>query len=191
MGKHRYKHSSQIRPTCANRPAQGRCKFGKFSFSSMCLPLQVPGHPVQNAFLGYKRGILPSAELSVTGVCRTGTIKGTSMQVVHLCCSKLDRRDGLPITTNSQGYNGPGCKVPVLCPVHLTISLLLCTCWKFSPSLLATCLSVFKHKAKITSNLPFLLSLFFVFIHAPCLRHLPYCTDHHTVFLSQCANIRL
>lgn len=46
------------------------------------------------------------------------------------------------------------------------------------------CLSVYKHTAEITSKLPFLLPLLFVFIHAPCLRHLPYCTDHHTVFLN-------
>lgn len=102
---------------------------------------------------------------------------------------ELDRQDDLAITTKGQRQKGLGCEVPVLCPVHLLTSLLLCTCWKFSPSLLATCLSVYKHKAKITSNLPFLLSLFFVFIHASCLRHLPYCTDHHTVFLSQSSNI--
>lgn len=105
--------------------------------------------------------------------------------------AQLDRWDHLPVTAKGQGQNSLECEVPVLCPLYLLISLLLCTCWKFSPSLLVTCLSVYKHKAAITSNLPFPLSLFFVFIHALCLRHLTYCTDHHTVFFSQSSNIRL
>lgn len=88
---------------------------------------------------------LPSAGVSMTGICSTDTTKGKK----HLSAAvELDRQDNLPITTKGQGQKGLGCEVPVLCPVHLLISLLLCTCWKFSPRLLATCLSVYKHKAE-------------------------------------------
>lgn len=134
---------------------------------------------------------LPSAGLSMVGVFRTDTRKGTSVQQVHFCCSSV-KLDHLFVTTKGQGQKGVGYEVPVLWPIHLLVSLLDYTCWIFSLSLLFTCLSVYKHKAKITSTLPFLLSLFFVFIHPHSMSqtHLPYCIDHHTVFLSKSSNVR-
>lgn len=86
---------------------------------------------------------------------------------------QLNTPDHLPVTTKGQGQRGIGYEVPVLCPVHLLVSLLDYICWIFSLSLLLTCLSVYKHKARITSTLPFLLSLFFVFIHPRSMSQTP------------------
>lgn len=38
---------------------------------------------------------LPSAVLSMVGVCRTDTRKGTSVQQVHFCCSTIKHRRSL------------------------------------------------------------------------------------------------
>ena len=194
MGKHRYKHSSQIRATCANPPAQGRCKYGKCSFSSTCLPLQLPCHPVQNAFLGYKRGSLGISPFCWTEYDWCWQDRYNKMHVCARSTSLLQQNqiDGMtyPLLQKARDKRVQGVRSQFCAQSTCLYPLLPCTCWKSSPSLLATCLSVYKHRAEITSNLPFLLSLFFVFIRAPCLRHLPYHTDHHTVFLSQSSNIR-
>lgn len=80
---------------------------------------------------------LPSAVLSMVGVCRTDTGKGSSVQQVHFCCSMIKH-------TRSLTCGAKRCRVwvPVLCQIHLLVSLLDYTCWIFSPSLLLTFLFV-------------------------------------------------
>lgn len=126
MGKHRYKHSSQTRPTCANPPAQGRCKYGK-SFSNMCLLLQLPCHLGQNAFLGYKTGTLGISPFCCTE--HDWCLQDRYKKKAPLCKKyipavvELDSWDDLPVTTKGQGQKTLKHEVPVLCPVHLLISL--------------------------------------------------------------------
>lgn len=163
MGKHKYKHFSQIRPTCANPPAQSRYKYGKSSFSSTWLPC----HPVQNAFLEFERNTLGISSFCWTeyGWCLQDRYKERHLCATSAFLLQYNTLHHLPVSTKGQGQKGVRYEVPVLCPVHLLVSLLDYTCWIISPSLLFTCLSVYKHKAEITSTLPFLLSLLFVFIH--------------------------
>lgn len=132
MGKHRYNHTSQRRPTCANPPAQGRCNYGKSSFSRTCLPLQLPCHPVQNSFLGYKEVLLaslPSAGLSRLVFAGQNTTKGTSVQEVHLYCSTARQMGSLtryckrPGTKQSRVW-GPSSVPTLLAYIPLTLYLL-------------------------------------------------------------------
>lgn len=141
MGKHRYKHFSQIRPTCANPPAQSRYKYGKSSFSSTWFPCQ----PVQNAFLEYEKDTLGISSFCCTeyGWCLQDRYKKRQCNKCISAAVRLNIPDHLPVTTKGQGQRGVGYEVPVLCPVHLLVSLLDYTCWIFSLSLLLTCLSVY------------------------------------------------
>lgn len=99
MGKHRYRHSSQTRPTCANPPAQGRCKYGKSSFfkhvPATTAPVpsraeRIPG--IQNWYSWHLSLPLYWAWLVFAGQIQE---KGTSVQEVHLCCSRT-RQLGWP-----------------------------------------------------------------------------------------------
>lgn len=104
MGKHRYKHFSQIKQTCANPSAQRDI--------NMVNPIsQTHGsHVIQCRMHSWNMkemllASLPSAVLSMVGVCRTDTGKGTSVQQVHFYCSMIKHTRSLTCY-----YKRPGAK---------------------------------------------------------------------------------
>lgn len=93
----------------------------------MCLLLQLPCHLGQNAFLGYKTGTLGISPFCCTE--HDWCLQDRYKKKAPLCKKyipavvELDSWDDLPVTTKGQGQKTLKHEVPVLCPVHLLISL--------------------------------------------------------------------